>query len=358
MRNVSVLNVDFECWILDERHPTITPDPSLCKIHNHQSKASTLTGRRYISSPIQVHHSKPPLMLTVLMPVWNGERYLGEAIESILNQTYRDFEFLIIDDGSTDTTNAILAEYAAMDSRIRVLRQEHRGLVATLNHGLSECRTEWVARMDCDDIAYPERLEMQMQALARHPRAVLCHTQVEYFGDARFVTPSARMVTTRALHLLRLCHHCSISHPTVVYRKSAVLEAGGYRTEDLHVEDYSLWGRLIDCGEFIVVKKPLLRLRLHGESISKKEAEIQMSLSAGIANSHCRKFLHLGDSEAARALSVLRAETGHRGLIDWLWVLFHCLPRLECQSFELWIWALWKTFGRVAPQANHQASNK
>jgi hypothetical protein len=125
------------------------------------------------------------------------------------------------------------------------------------------------------------------------------------------------------------------------------LEAGDYLPEDLHVEDYSLWGRLIDLGDFVAVSKPLLRLRLHPDSISKKESEAQMMLSAEIAKSHCRKFLHLGDIDAARALSVLRSEAGHRGIRDWLWLMFHCLPRLESQSIELWLWGLRKTMPRI-----------
>lgn len=286
-------------------------------------------------------------IVTVLMPVWNGDRFIAEAIESILNQTERNFEFLIVDDGSTDETPEILAGLARRDPRIRVIRLEHGGIVAALNHGLAECQTEWVARMDADDIAHPRRLEMQLQAVGKHPRAVLCHTQVEYFGDSRFVTRSARMVRTRALNQLRLCHHCSISHPTVMYRKSAVLAAGAYRPEDLHVEDYSLWGRLMDHGEFIAVSKPLLQLRLHDQSISKKEATVQMRLSAGIAQSHCRKFLQLGDTEAARALSVLRSEAGHRGLRDWFWLVTRCLPRLGSQSMELWLWVIWNTLTRL-----------
>lgn len=281
------------------------------------------------------------------MPVWNGGMFLGESIRSILNQTETRFEFLIVDDGSTDETPEILAGFARCDPRVRVIRLEHGGLVMALNRGLAECHTEWVARMDSDDVAHPGRLEKQLKAVGKHPRVVLCHTQVEYFGDSRFVTRSARMIRTRALNQLRLCHHCSISHPTVMYRRSAVLEAGAYRPEDLHVEDYSLWGRLMDYGEFIAVSTPLLQLRLHVESISKKEAAVQMSLSAGIAKSHCRKFLRLGDAEAARALSVLRSEAGHRGLRDWCWILFHCVPRLENQSMELWLWAIWNTLTRL-----------
>ena len=281
------------------------------------------------------------------MPVWNGGRYLGESVRSILNQTETRFEFLIIDDGSTDETPEILAGFARCDPRIRVIRLEHGGLVAALNHGLAECPTEWVARMDCDDVAHPRRLALQLRAIEKHADAVLCHTQVRYVGDSRYVTRSARMIQTRALTILSLCHRCHISHPTVIYRKSKVVEAGGYLEEDPHVEDYSLWGRLIGLGDFIAVPEPLLELRLHDESISKKESAIQMGLSGGIALRHCRQFLRLDNKEAERALRTLRCHGSDSSLRDWCWLLTHCLPRLGSQSLELWLWAIRKTMPRI-----------
>jgi glycosyltransferase involved in cell wall biosynthesis len=286
-------------------------------------------------------------MLSVLMPVWNGARYLATAIESILNQTYRDFEFLIVDDGSTDETPSILADYARRDPRIRVLRQEHNGLVVALNHGLAESRGEWVARMDCDDVAHPRRLEFQMRAAKKHPSAVLCHTQVRYIGDPRYETRSARMVRSRAMMTLALCYKCPISHPSVLYCKNKVLEAGGYRAEDPHVEDYSLWGRLIELGDFVAINQPLLDLRLHDSSVSKVEADTQATLSSGIALGHCRKFMQLDETAARKALAVLRAEPGCRGLGDWYWFLRNCLPRMERTSPEIWLWAAQSTVRRL-----------
>ena len=285
--------------------------------------------------------------LTVLMPVWNGAKHLEEAVRSILVQTESRFELLIVDDGSTDETPEVLTKLAAADPRIRVLNSPHQGIVAALNQGIAESATEWIARMDSDDIAHPERLECQLKAVEENPRAVLCHTQVEYFGDSRFVTRSARMVRSQALMRLRLCHHCSISHPTVLYRKSAVLKAGGYLPEDLHVEDFSLWGRLIETGDFVAVMRPLLKLRLHVESISKRESQVQMDLSEKIARSHCSRFLKLGERDAARACSVLRGEAGHRRFRDWIWFLRHCLPGISPKSLELRLWVLRRTITRI-----------
>jgi len=286
--------------------------------------------------------------ITVLMPVWNGEAYLRESIESILRQTYAAFEFLIVDDGSTDSTPQVLADYARRDPRIRVISLPHRGIVHALNRGLEEAQSEWVARMDCDDIAHPERLSRQWQAVQGLPEAVLCHTQIEFFGDMRFVTRSARMVTTMGLTLLRLCHRCPVTHPTVMFRKAAVMAVGAYNPEERHAEDFGLWGRLIEIGDFVALEDTLLKLRVHQQSVSKQKAGGQIEISQKIALDHCRQFMRLNEDEAFRALKTLRFEESSTWILDWYWLMFHCLPRLRNQSLELWAWALRKTMLRIS----------
>src|SRR4030042_1971241 len=102
------------------------------------------------------------------MSVYNGEKYLKEAVESILNQTFRDFEFIIINDGSTDGTGAILASYQQKDARIRIYNQENQGLIASLNRGCQLARGEYIARMDADDISLPQRLQRQLDYMEAH----------------------------------------------------------------------------------------------------------------------------------------------------------------------------------------------
>ena len=109
------------------------------------------------------------------MPVWNGERHLREAVDSILNQTFPDFEFIILDDGSTDSTPEILQEYESKDARIKIIKLNHEGIVVALNRGVAEAKTDWIARMDCDDIAHPERIERQWTAIRKRQKTVLCH---------------------------------------------------------------------------------------------------------------------------------------------------------------------------------------
>lgn len=285
--------------------------------------------------------------ISVVMPVWNGEAHLREAVESILSQTFGDFEFLILDDGSTDSTPAILEEYASRDPRVRIIPLDHQGIVIALNRGVEEARSDWIARMDCDDIAHPERLALQWQAVQGNPKVVLCHTQIRIFGEDRYVTTTGRFIRSNALTILRLCFNCSIVHPTVMFHRNAFLACGGYLPEERHAEDFGLWGRLVGNGTIVGIPRPLLDFRVHHTSISKKKADVQIPLSLEIAKRHCRKFLHLDSNEATRAVTALRYHSTGSDLRDWFWLVCHCLPRLEQQSVELWIWAVKRSVFRV-----------
>ncbi len=285
--------------------------------------------------------------LSVIMPVWNGEAHLGEAVESILAQTFDDFEFLILDDGSTDGTPAILAGYAARDHRIRIIPLNHEGIVLALNRGVAEARADWIARMDCDDRAHPERFARQWAAIRQNPEAVLCHTQLHIVGDPKYVTRAARFVRSQALIALRLCYQCPISHPTVMFHKGTFLACGNYLPEERHAEDFGLWGRMILRGEVVGVPEPMLDFRVHEGSISKQKAETQVALSYEIAIRHCEAFMGLGRKDAERALRILRYTSYQGTLADWFWFLSRCLPRLKWQSLELWIWAIQQTLKRV-----------
>ena len=138
------------------------------------------------------------------MPVWNGERYLRAALDSVFAQSFADFELVVVDDGSTDRTSDILGSYS--DSRLITHRLEHAGIVTALNFGTSVARGEWIARQDADDISQPERLATQMKAVRARPDAVLSYTDVALVGeDARGIKP-ARFPRTKAFLALRLCY--------------------------------------------------------------------------------------------------------------------------------------------------------
>jgi glycosyltransferase involved in cell wall biosynthesis len=281
------------------------------------------------------------------MPVWNGETYLREAVDSILNQTFRDFEFLILDDGSTDSTPQILAEYAGKDSRIRVIQLDHQGIVIALNRGVAEAQAAWIARMDCDDIAHPERFKIQMMTLERNPSAVLCFSDIDHFGEASEMHRKRHLATTSAMIKLRLCYSCPIIHPTVVFSKAAFFAAGGYHPDERHAEDFALWGRMLSHGNFVGVRKALLQLRVHYGSISKQKAEVQEHLSHEISIRHCQQFLKVSQSQAEQIWAVFRGHKGNDGLGKWLSLGIRLLIHLRPQSLELWAWFSSQTLRRA-----------
>lgn len=266
------------------------------------------------------------------MPVWNGEKFLADAVDSLLAQTFTDFELLVIDDGSTDRTPEILRGYT--DPRLRVLRLDHAGIVVALNHGLSQARADWIARQDADDLSLPRRLELQWQAVNRHPRAVLCYTGVAGFGEGSLLGGETRLPRSRSFTALRLCFQCPVAHSTVLFKKSVALAVGGYFPEERHAEDFSLWGRMLEQGKFIGLPQKLVRFRVHNQSVSRQNLEAQQALARKIGTRHCRKFLRLNEAEAVRANTLLLTPARERSWRDWWWFLTCCAPRLRWQSAE------------------------
>ena len=214
--------------------------------------------------------------VTVLLPSYNAERYLGQSVESILHQTFTDFEFLIIDDGSTDGAVEILRRYAKQDPRIRLILRENRGLVATLNEGLEKARAPLLARMDNDDEAVPDRLEKQVAFLDVHPE-VMCVASAFTFMDE-----SWRLLTTlyppehdEDLQKLCLAGHCPICDPASMFRREAALAAGGFNPELELAQDLDMWLRLGEMGKLACIQEPLLRYRLHTGSLSGLKPDLQ-----------------------------------------------------------------------------------
>jgi glycosyltransferase involved in cell wall biosynthesis len=279
--------------------------------------------------------------ISIIMPVWNGEKFLAAAMDSLLAQTFTDFELMVIDDGSTDHTPEILRGYT--DSRLRVLRLDHGGIVVALNHGLAQARAGWVARLDADDISEPCRLELQWQAVNRNPRAVLCHTAATFFGEGSALAGKARLPRSRSFTALRLCYQCPIIHSTVLFKKTVALAAGGYLPEERHAEDFSLWGRMLEQGEFIALPEKLVRFRIHSMSVSRQNLEMQMTLARRIGTNHCQQFMRLAHEEAQKANALLLTAVCERSWRDWWWFLTCCVPRLRWKSLETFGWLLWQT---------------
>ena len=200
--------------------------------------------------------------VTVLMPVYNAAPFMREAMDSILDQTFQDFEFLIIDDGSTDNSAAIVRSYA--DPRIRFVQNERNlKLTATLNRGLELARGEYVARMDADDISLPERLAKQAAFLDAHPSVGIAGVWAMAFGEAQFKIPHpADPERIRA----KLLFDSALVHPAVLMRRSA-LNAHGLCYRPLgHFEDYDLWQRAARVFPLANLPEYLFRYRVSGGS--------------------------------------------------------------------------------------------
>ena len=212
--------------------------------------------------------------ITVLMPVYNAERFLREAMESILQQTFRDFELIVIDDGSTDESSGIISSF--QDPRIRFEKNgKNAGLIATLNKGLLLARGEYIARMDADDISEPSRFAVQTAFLDGHPDIALVGSWIRVFGAGmRYID---RHPLTHEEIRAQLFFSNALAHPTVMFRRSAFSEAGlAYEEQYKHVEDYGLWVTATRMLRFANIPKPLLRYRVHNESVSRTYSPVQI----------------------------------------------------------------------------------
>ncbi len=228
--------------------------------------------------------------VSVLLPVHNAARYLPEAVESILGQSFTDFEFLIIDDGSTDASRAILERYAARDRRISLRSRPNTGLTVALSELLGLARGELVARMDADDVALPERLTRQVEYLRAHPDVVCIGTAVHLIDGAGWLLGDGHPgMDHEEIQRQALAGDCPLNHPSVMMRRAAVEAVGGYRAEFEPAEDLDLWLRLGEVGLLVNLPEVLMKYRQHRESFSEQHQRRQLERSAAAVLETCRR---------------------------------------------------------------------
>jgi glycosyltransferase involved in cell wall biosynthesis len=223
----------------------------------------------------------PPI--TVLLAVYNGQTYLREAVDSVLGQTFGDFEFLIIDDGSKDQTPAILREYEKRDARIRLVARPNKGLTHTLNEGLSLARGEFLARMDADDLCLPQRFERQIAYLREHADCVLVGSRVLLMDPEGL--PIREMCFEQSHEEIDSAHlnrGWPVVHPATMMRMSALRQIGGYRDEFNTLEDLDLFLRLAEVGRLANLPEVLLRYRQHFASVTHSKEEKQNQIRQAI----------------------------------------------------------------------------
>lgn len=204
--------------------------------------------------------------VSVLMPAYNAEKYIADAMESILNQTFQDFELIVLNDCSRDGTEGIILSYD--DPRIVYVKNpENMGVAGTLNRGLELAKGEYIARMDADDISLPDRLEKQVQYLDEHPKVAVLGTNVELF-DENGVISTGWSSTDPAQMKVDLLFSCGLAHPSVMMRRNVIQELGGYDLAFEGLEDYQLWCRVAKHYDVTTLPDLLFRYRVHSAQVT------------------------------------------------------------------------------------------
>jgi len=244
--------------------------------------------------------------VSVLMAVYNGEEYLPTAIDSILAQTFPNFELVIVEDGSTDSTPTILARYAAQDARIKIVpNAQNIGLTRSLNRGLAACSGELIARQDADDVSLPYRLVEQVEYMDAHPQTALLS------GDIEIIDPNGTPIYTRhhaaapaVIRWRMLFYNAVGGHSQVMFRREDARALGGYAENRRYSQDYDLWLRLMERGEVVILPRVWLQFRHHTASISNQKRAEQERIS--LEDSQTAQAALLGEHLPLERVQALR----------------------------------------------------
>lgn len=231
------------------------------------------------------------------MSVYNGERWLRESINSILEQTFTDFEFIIVNDGSLDSSVDIIKQFSVKDSRIRFIDKPNTGLADSLNVGINNANGKWIARIDADDICEPQRLQLQYSFAESNNEIVLLgsgHFSIDEFGSKtnRYVYP----ITHNNLVKKLISFRGFFPHSSAFIRRDVLLEIGCYRVRIYRSQDYDLWLRLSEIGKIACLSEPLVQIRCHMNQISNIDSGDRQIIDAhtSVASYFLRK-LHYPD---------------------------------------------------------------
>lgn len=246
------------------------------------------------------------------MTVFNGMPYLSDAVDSILGQTYGDFEFVVVDDGSTDSTSAYLA--SVTDERFHVITRDNGGTAAAANQGLERCRGEFVARMDADDISDPERFEIQVAFLEDHPEIGMVGSFTRSLGETRLGGVVALPTDhDRIVEALRAGRH-ALSHPSLMIRTDVLRSVGGYWPYRL-IDDWDMMLRVAEVTTVANLPEPLLQYRVHRGSLNGKAMD-RMRLSIDFARARAEARARGNDELGLDEFLALRRGRGFRGRIS------------------------------------------
>lgn len=245
-------------------------------------------------------------LVSVVLPVFNASETIHDAIDSILKQSYANFELIIINDGSTDSSDAVIRSFS--DERILYLKNEsNRGLIYTLNRGLSSSKGKYIARMDADDISCPDRFQKQVDVLESNPSIIVCGTKIKTFG-MRKATFSLQLPESSKAIKERLLLEVPFAHPTVMIRREVLLAYN--LSYDIHYpssEDYKFWVDLSSYGEFYNIQEPLLNYRISATQVSSSTKSRQIDSSVKCRRLYLQKMLGHIDLPDTVTLSTIQS---------------------------------------------------
>ncbi|MBU2962676.1 glycosyltransferase [Citreicella sp. C3M06] len=229
--------------------------------------------------------------MSVLLPVFNSEKFLSQALTSLSAQSFADFEVIAIDDGSTDRSGDMLAAHAAADPRFHVTRRENRGLIATLNEAIAMAQGRFLARMDADDICFPSRFKAQLAAFAVDPGLAICGTNfVTMHANGRVSRAGADILSEPRDLAIASRFFTSLRHPTIMIDREAMGDQLHYDNAYPCAEDFDLFRRVAEQGRLRQLVEPQLAYRLHPGSVSRLRARTMTQSHVGILEENLRRF--------------------------------------------------------------------
>lgn len=222
----------------------------------------------------------PGPAVSVVMSAYNTERYIESAINSILAQTFTDFELIVVDDGSTDGTLGAIKRVAEQDERVRVFQQKNAGICVASNFAIAQSRAPLIARLDSDDLAQPDRLAKQVAFMRANQDVVCLGTYVDYIDEKnRLLTTIQTPLTHEAIEAKHLEGHCSVWHTSAMFTRAAFDKVDGYNTDYACCVDMELWLRLGEVGRLANLPERLQQYRMHLGSVSAKKRDLQRELA-------------------------------------------------------------------------------
>ncbi|MCQ8847217.1 glycosyltransferase [Alteromonas stellipolaris] len=230
--------------------------------------------------------SEQPL-ISVVMPVYNAQNYILDALKSICDQTYQNLEIIVIDDGSTDSSKELIQSIADIDNRLKLISRENKGLISSLNEGIEVSKGQYIARMDADDLSHPERLSRQIDYLEKHPEVGVIFSGIEYIDEYGKIIRKKISSKTRAIEPVELLFGCPVCHPTAMFNMNKVTKIEiRYDHNFKNAEDFELWTRIISAHSISIMNEVLFQYRIHSGSITSQNSDSQrkMAVNAIVKN--------------------------------------------------------------------------